>query len=212
MRFTCGVCGKNYKIDDLKIAEEGLSPKCRNCNNQFEISKHKALSSTSGNSKVICDNCGQFVPEKIKKCPNCNLYLTNEREELRIDNKFYETLDEEAFPQQESENISPTGKRKPKIVAFALATLLCCGTFFYIAAYTDIITPVISSPIKKLTQPEDTSIATKVIILNSGETYYVKEILTEGTTLHLKHLSGAENSISKDEVMMISDAVIEKKK
>ena len=92
MKFQCGRCGKNYLIDNTDTVDKTLTIPCSRCGNSFCIDENMAFYSASGNSKIICENCGQLVIEKVKACPSCNLVLNEQHEAKRIDNKEYEKV------------------------------------------------------------------------------------------------------------------------
>lgn len=211
MRFSCGQCGKHYRIEESNIPAEGLESPCRGCDNQFLISANTSLTSTGGNSRIICDNCRELVVEGEKICPHCNLLLTTAHEELRIDNNYYESLDPH-IPSPDNEEIEQQqdGRSKHKMLLGVVSCMfvVACAVFLFMKVIMkgDVET---AGTINSLSPVSPKTVETNVMVLKSGETYYVDRIEKSGKTLHLTHMSGAENTVEEEEVLMITKGVIE---
>ncbi len=216
MKFKCGECGKLYRLKDENIPLEGITIGCKECSNEFTITANNALISSSRNTQIICENCNHHVDEALKQCPKCNLILNKAHEELRIDNNYYESIDETPAEDNADEKIEPyeikdARSKMPVVAASVIIFVLIIGGIAFLSATTDFMSPAISEPIRKVFATDPQTMETEVVILKTGETYYVKKITRDGDFLELLHLSGSKNRVNKQDVLSISKATIEKK-
>ncbi len=211
MKFQCGECGKNYRFNEAKIKDEGVSLKCDNCSNMFFINGALVFSSTNQNSKLICHNCGEMIHERNLRCNKCNLILNKTREDLRIDNKYYENFGLEEQQEAPPAVVEPENSRKWQysILAVFLVVVAASGSYYFFAHKTQSANAGIFAPIEKIFPKKQKKVEKDVVIMKSGEIYYVENIENDGEFLILTHRNGAKNKISQEEVLTISKAIIE---
>jgi len=208
MKFQCGTCGKNYIVDNAHSIDKTLTLKCAGCGNSFSIETNMAFSSASGDSKIICENCGQLINEKIKLCPSCNLVLSKQHEALRIDNKEYEkVVVRDGRPCQEYTG----GKRGWKIlIALVFVTALLAGAgFWLLSTQRHKLKNTILEPIADMVPNLSGRTKTQVVIMLSGTIYYAEKIEHDGPYVLITTKNGAVTKVSEKEIGQIAEAVIE---
>ncbi len=209
MKFQCGKCGKNYLIDNAHRIDKKITLACTKCNNGFVIRENMSFSSASGDSKIICANCGQLVDEKVKVCPSCGLVLDKQDEALRIDNKVYETIviDDGKVVQQ---NAGGKGRSKgPLLIGIILCILLLCGGLWFIDNNRDTLKNTFLKPVVEILPPFSGKTATQVVIMRSGETYHARKIEHNGSALRITTREGVTVTVAEKDVMQIAEAVLE---
>ncbi|CAK8714070.1 hypothetical protein H206_00989 [Candidatus Electrothrix aarhusensis] len=210
MKFQCGRCGKNYLVDnaDTDTVDKTLTIPCSACGNSFCIDENMAFSSASGNSKIICENCGQLVIEKVKACPSCNLVLNKQDEEKRIDNKEYEKI-----LVQDGKVVQPNGKKGgKKIILAALLVLILAGiggAFWFFSTQQHTLQGTLLEPVAEKMPNLSGRDETQVVIMMNGQTYYAKKIEKDGSIVRITTKSGAVVEVAKKDVLDITTAVIE---
>lgn len=208
MKFQCGKCDKNYLIDNAHKIEKKLTLSCSKCDNKFVILENMSFSSVSGDSKIICANCGQLVNEKVKVCPSCGLVLNKQGEALRIDNKEYETLvvDEGKIVQ---ENGGGKGRKGTLLVGIIISILLLCGAVWFIDKNRNNLKDTFLKPVIDILPHFSSKTETQVVIMRSGKTYYATAAEHDGTELHITTRDGENITVAKKDIMQIAKAVIE---
>jgi hypothetical protein len=210
MKFQCGRCGKNYLVDntDTDTVDTTLTIPCSACGNSFCIDENMAFSSASGNSKIICENCGQLVIEKVRACPSCNLVLNKQHEAKRIDNKEYETV-----VVQDGKVVQPNGKKGgKKIILAALLVLILAGiggAFWFFSTQQHTLQGTLLEPVAEKMPNLSGRDETQVVIMMNGQTYYAKKIEKDGSIVRITTKSGAVVEVAKKDVLDITTAVIE---
>jgi len=215
MRFQCGKCEKMYKIDFAHVCLKDLSFKCEQCANKFLIKKDLTFSSTSRNSKIICENCGNFIDEEQQSCKSCNLIINKPHEDLKIDNYFYELYQVNEKGKLYDKN---TGKiigggrlKTPAIFAcFLISLIFAISLFYFFSDNTTALNNPISSALEALLPDNETRKETQVVLMKSGKTYYVKKVEKDGLYLKLINNNGTRIDVPEKDVLQISKAIIEK--
>ncbi len=212
MKFQCGECDKFYKLDDKNVSEDGLSFKCEQCTNVFFLNGNLVFSSSNANSKLLCENCGQLLHESRKTCENCNLILNKSHEELRIDNRYYQRLEQDDKDNVHAPNQPPQKKGKKGMVALTGLLLLIFATsaLYFFGGNFDMLGSTPLSSTKSVSKNKPMKIEKNVVIMKSGDTYYVEKIEKSGDNFDLTHLSGAKSTVKEDDVLSITRAIIEK--
>lgn len=208
MKFQCGRCGKNYLIDNADTAKASLSIPCDSCGNSFSIDENLSFSSASGNSKIICENCGQLVIETVEKCPACNLLLNKKHEAKRIDNKVYEkvVLEDGEVARKK------TGKGRRKGMLTALIIILLAGAggaFWFLCTQQHILKGTVLEPIAEKMPDLSGREETQVVIMMNGTSYNAEKIENNGGTLRITAKNGAVVEVAEKDVLDIATAVIE---
>jgi hypothetical protein len=211
MKFQCGKCGKcgkNYIVDNVHTIDKTLTLECTGCNNIFFIEANMAFSSASGDSKIICENCGQLINETIKVCPSCNLVLNKQHEALRIDNKQYEKIVvHDGKPYQQYAGRKRGGKI---LIALLLVTVLAAGAgFWFLSTQQHKLKNTILEPVADMVPNLSGRTETQVVIMLSGQTYYAEKIEHDGPYVLITAKNGAVTKVSKKEILQIAEAVIE---
>jgi hypothetical protein len=208
MKFQCGKCEKNYIVDNAHTIDKTLTLECTDCDNNFFIQKNFSFSSASGNSKIICENCGQLVNEKSKVCPTCSLVLNKQREAERIDNKVYEKVvvhDGQLYQQH-------TGGKKGKkilIPALLVSILLSGGGFWFLSTHQHELKNTLLEPVADILPNLSGRTETQVVIMRSGRTYYGKKIEREGGFARITTKNGAVVKVAEKDILEIAIAVME---
>lgn len=202
MKFQCGECKKYFTINNIHTANNDLEFQCDNCTNQFTINRNLAFSSSSKNSNILCENCGKLIPEVNKVCEFCNLILNKTHEELRIDNKDYESLEINAKGAvcsiHSGKKLSKTKTLMPLITITVVVILIAFAGYIFL--------PIIDTVQSQ--NPE--RIETQIVIMQSGQTYYANEVEKDGVYLRITNKNGSTSKVLKRNVLQISKAVIEK--
>jgi len=211
MKFQCGKCGKNYLIDNTDTIDKVLTIKCTNCDNSFFIRENLSFYSSSGDSKIICENCGQLVDEKSKACPSCNLVLDKQHEELRIDNKEYEKVvvhEGKAFQKQAGKK----GGGKILLIVLFIAVLAAGGAFWFIANNPDKLNGTILESVTDMLSNltgQTARTETQVVLMKSGQTYYAEKIEHDGQDVKITAKNGLVVTVTKKDILQIATAVVE---
>ena len=209
MRIQCGKCNKLYNINGDSIPEKGASFKCKSCGNKLTVNANKTLTSASGNSKIACSNCGQLLHEDIRTCDKCDFKVNRVREDLRIDNKYYERLD-----MNEKGKIGPPKpKRTRKVLAFCSVGVVCMTAtalgYYYYSEGVDIPGFKFHSVIEKQNKSEVVPESkTKLVILKNGNTLNAQEVKKDGLYYFVKGDNGMVMEIKVDDVLQISEVVV----
>ena len=208
MKFQCGRCGKNYLVDTADTVDKALTIPCDRCGNSFCIDENIAFSSASGNSKIICENCGQLVIEKVKACPSCNLVLNKQHEAKRIDNKEYEKVvvqDGKVLHKQ-----STKGKKKVLLVGlFILVLAGAGGAFWLLSTQQHALQGTLLEPLAEKMPNLSSRTETQVVIMMNGDTYYAKKVENDGSLIRITTKNGAVVEVAEKNVLDITTAVIE---
>lgn len=211
MKFQCGECDKCFKIDNIHIVKEDLNFRCDNCGNEFFINSNLAFSSSSKNSKIICENCGRLIHETNKKCDSCNLVLSKAHEDLRIDNKSYEALE---INQKGNVYKANSGRRlkKGRLLMPGLIAILILSfpmAWYFINTNQKELNNTVLRQLVNIIPKNKNRIETQIVILKSGQTYYADKIEYEGLYIKIINKNGLINEVLKKNVLQISKAVIE---
>ena len=208
MKFQCGRCGKNYLVDNTDTAEKTLTIPCDRCGNSFCIDENLFFSSASGNSKIICENCGQLVNEKVKACPSCNLILNKRHEAKRIDNKEYEkvVVQDGRVAQKKG-----AGSRKGIIAALIIIAVLAAAgcAFWFLSTRQDMLKGTVLEPVAEKMSRLNGREETQVVLMMNGTTYYAEKLEKNGKVLRITTKNGAVVEVAEKEVLNITTAVIE---
>ncbi len=217
MKFQCGKCQKMYRIDFVQVCLKDLSFKCEQCDNKFLIKKNLTFSSTSKNSKIVCENCGSFIDESQETCTSCNLVVNKPHEDLKIDNYFYELYEVNKNGRLYDKN---TGKKigssriKTLVIAacFFISLATAASFFFLINRNNKTTEQQLSSIVEQLLPERQKDKEIQVILMKSGQTYYVKRIERDGPYLKIANNNGLLTEVLEKDVLQISKATIEKMK
>ena len=208
MKFQCGRCGKNYLVDNTDTVDKTLTIPCSRCGNSFCIDENMAFASASGNSKIVCENCGQLVSEKVKACPSCNLVLNKQHEAKRIDNKEYEKV----VVQDGKVIRNGGGKGGKKIILVALLILVLAvagGAFWFLSTQQHILKGTLLEPVAEKMPNLSGRTETQVVIMMNGDTYYAEKVKNNGSIVRITTKNGAVVEVAKKNVLDITTAVIE---
>ena len=208
MKFQCGRCGKNYLVDNTDTVDKTLTIPCSRCGNSFCIDENMAFASASGNSKIICENCGQLVIEKVKACPSCNLVLNKQHEATRIDNKEYEKV----VVQDGKVAQEQTGKVGKKIFLVALIFLVLAGAgaaFWFLSTQQHALKGTLLEPVAEKMPNLSGKTETQLVIMMNGDTYYAEKVENDGPIVRITTRNGAVVEVAKKNVLDITTAVIE---
>ncbi len=204
MKFQCGECKKYFTINNSHNVNDELEFQCDKCSNKFTINRNLVFSSSSKNSNILCENCGKLIPESNKVCDSCNLILNKTHEELRIDNKYYESLSINGNGDVCSANtriqIKNNKNLMPRILAVVVIILALVG---YLIGTNNL--PFINAAPSLTTA----RIETQIILMQSGQTYYADEVKEDGVNLRITNKNGTISKVLKSDVLQISKAVIE---
>jgi hypothetical protein len=205
MKLRCGACGACYLIEGTESLRKKRSLKCVECGNRFVLQPDQTFYSSSRNSQLICDCCGQFAAEADKVC-SCGGKAADKglREELRIDNKEYH------FFVVRKGRIQPTGKK----VNWFGRGLLLAGVIALTAGLIIILLmpdgkrdALKNAVLKPLHLPSRTE--TKVVILHSGQVHYAEKIEQQGAEVKITAKDGRVIQVRKEDVRQVSTAVID---
>lgn len=208
MKFQCGKCGKNYLVDTGDAVNKALTIPCSSCGNSFSIDQNQSFSSACGNSKIICENCGQLVHEKVKVCPSCNLVLNKQHEANRIDKKEYEKIvihDGRVYQEQ-------GGKRKNRLLPAALLLLLSAaagGALWFLCTRQYMLKGTVLESVAEKMPNLSGREEIRVVIMLNGQTYYGKKVKDDGEFLRVTTRNGAVVEVAKKDVLEVTTAVIE---
>ncbi|MCI5138009.1 MAG: hypothetical protein D3922_06255 [Candidatus Electrothrix sp. AR1] len=208
MKFQCGRCGKNYLVDNTDTVDKTLTIPCSRCGNSFCIDENMAFASASGNSKIVCENCGQLVIEKVKACPSCNLVLNKQHEAKRIDNKEYEKV----VVQDGKVAKNGGGKGGKKIILVALLVLVLAvtgGAFWFLSTQQHTLKGTLLEPVAEKMPNLSGRTETQVVIMMNGDTYYAEKVEKDGSIVRITTKNGAVVEVAKKDVLDITTAVIE---
>jgi hypothetical protein len=214
MKFQCGKCEKMYKIDFLHVCLNDLSFKCQQCDNRFSIKKDLTFSSSCKNSKIVCENCGNFIDENTKSCESCNLIINKPHEDLKIDNYFYELYEVNKKGKIYNKNTGKIiGSRKinmPAILAcLVISILISVSVFYFLQKKNNVLNSQMSNLFKELLPGKAGRKDVQVVIMKSGRTYYVKKIEKDGPFLNLTNNNETRAVVLEKDVLQISKAAIE---
>ncbi len=211
MKFKCGGCEKYFKIDNADIIDTDLIINCDNCDNQFVIKSNLAFSSSSKNSTIICQNCGKLLPESQEMCDGCNLFLNKGQESLRIDNKYYDSLEIRENGAAYNEEGKNLGKRKLLIPLVIIITLVSLISSYYFLRNNQSPSSVAIQEQTTITTPENNDgDEIQIVIMKSGETYFAKKMEYLGDFVNITSRDGTIRQVLGDNIMQITTAVIEK--
>ena len=205
MKFQCGECQKYFTIKNIHSINNDLEFQCDNCANLFSINRNLVFSSSSNNSSIVCENCGKLIPETNHSCTSCNLILSKTHEELRIDNKYYESLEINEKGDVSNADTAKKLKKKKSVMpaVVVVATVLSTIIVGYLAK-TDRL------PFTEIAQSKDMPrIERQIIIMQSGQTYYATEVEENGLYLTITSENGQTTDILKSNVLQRTKAVIE---
>ncbi|MCI5120233.1 MAG: hypothetical protein D3908_03390 [Candidatus Electrothrix sp. AUS4] len=207
MKFQCGRCGKNYQVDNTHTLDKDLTIPCDRCGNSFCIDENLAFSSASGNSKLICENCGQLVLETVKACPSCNLVLNKRHEAKRIDNKEYAKI---ALQDGKLAQKSGGGSRKGILIALVIIILaLVGGVFWFLSTQQASLKGTLLEPVAEKMPNLSSREETQVVLMLDGTTYYAEKVENKEGTLRITTKNGAVVEVAEKDVLEITTAVIE---
>ena len=207
MKFQCGRCGKNYQVDNTDTIDNVLSIPCDRCGNSFSIDENLAFSSASGNSKIVCENCGQLVLEMVKACPSCNLVLNKRHEAKRIDNKEYAKI-----KLQDGKLAQKSGGRNKKGILVALAVILLAlagGAFWFLSTQQASLKGTLLEPLAGKMPNLSGKEETQVVLMLDGTTYYGKKLEHDGPVLRITSKNGGVVEVAEKDVLEITTAVLE---
>ena len=207
MKFQCGRCGKNYQVDNAHTLDDALTIPCDRCGNSFCVDENQAFSSASGNSKLICENCGQLVLETVKACPSCNLVLNKRHEAKRIDNKEYAKI---ALQDGKLAQKSGGGSRKGVLVILLVIILaLVGGAFWFLSTQQAALKGTLLEPLAEKMPNLSGREETQVVLMLDGTTYYAKKLEHDGPVLRITSKNGGVIEVAEKDVLDITTAVIE---
>jgi hypothetical protein len=212
VKFQCGICDKIYKIENLNALKSNLTFRCETCHNKFFIKKGATFSSSSKNSKVVCEVCDNFIHEEKRFCEFCTPTNNKTHDDLRIDNKFYALYDVNDNGKTYNRN---TGKRvgSNKVllpVCGLIFLVICLSSIYFFSKKTKTSNSSISNTKGKFSPEKEKRREAQIVITKTGRTYYAKNIETDGNHLQLSNDNGEITKIRKEDVLQISKAVIEK--
>ena len=208
MKFQCGRCGKNYLVDNTDSLDKRLTIPCSRCGNSFSLDENQSFCSASGNSKIICENCGQLVHEKVKACPSCNLVLNKQHEATRIDNKEYEKI----VVQNGKVTQNYKGKGGKKLILATLIILVLIGagaSFWFLSTQQESIKGTLLEPISKKMPKLSSREDIQVVLMLNGTTYYAKKLENKDKIVRITTKNGAVVEVAKKDVLDITTAVLE---
>jgi hypothetical protein len=193
--------------------EKPLTIPCSRCGNSFCIDENMAFASASGNSKIICENCGQLVIEKVKACPSCNLVLNKQHEATRIDNKEYEkvVVRDGKVARNSGKKSGKKGGKKVILAALVLILAGAGGAFWFLSiqhqqhALKGTLLEPVAEKMSNLSGRDET----QVVIMMNGDTYYAEKVENDGSMVRIITKSGAVVEVEKKDILDITTAVIE---
>ena len=203
MKFQCGRCGKNYLVDNTDTVDKTLTIPCSRCGNSFCIDENMAFASASGNSKIICENCGQLVIEKVKACPSCNLVLNKQHEATRIDNKEYEKV------VIQDGKVARNGGKKVILAALVLILAGAGAAFWFLSTQQHALKGTLLEPVAEKMPNLSGRTETQVVIMMNGDTYYAEKVENDESIVRITTRNGAVVEVAKKNVLDITTAVIE---
>lgn len=211
MKFQCGECDKFYKIDNNNVSKKDLRFKCEDCGNYFSIKRDLSFSSSSNNSKILCENCGKAIEEGNKSCSSCNFIFSKLHEELRVDNKYYELLEAnekgKVFNKNTGKNI---GRRRTLLSsALVIILLLSAATVYLLSNNPTTLNATSVSSIRNFLPEKRKITETQVVIMKSGATYYAETISKDGHQIKITNKNGITHNVLKSDVLQIATATIE---
>ena len=210
MKFQCGECDKFYKIDNIHVIIEDLNFKCDNCGNNFFINRNLAFSSSSKNSRIICENCGKLINEISKVCDSCNLVLNKTHEELRIDNKDYVPLEINRNGNVYNKNSGKSLKKRSILISWLITILILSLTsVWYFINNNQKGNNTVLKQLASIIPKNKNRIETQVVILKSGQTYYADKIEHDGSYIKITNKNGLISKVLETNVLQISKALIE---
>lgn len=211
MKFQCGKCEKNFSIDNISAARKDLKFKCSNCDNTFIISKDRGFSSSSNNSRIICDNCGKSFNENKNVCDSCNLDLKGAHRGLKVDNRDYEQLEirenGHLYNTVSGANVTRVKVLIPVVIAVLLLSLTAA-----LFLLKDIKHPYISAirqSVSEILGEKKTRQVIHVVIMKSGQTYYAEQVEYKGSFVEITTRDGLDVEIPESSIMQISKAILE---
>ena len=211
MKFQCGKCEKNFSIDNISAARKDLKFKCNNCDNTFIISKDRGFSSSSNNSKIICDNCGKSINESNRVCDSCNLVQKGARSGLKIDNRDYELLEIRKDGHLYN-TVSGTSFTKKKVLVPVVIAVLLLSLSAALFLLKDIKHPYISAirqSVLEILGEKKSRQVIHVVIMKSGQTYYAEQVEYKGSFVEITTRDGLDVEIPESSIMQISKAILE---
>lgn len=202
MRFQCGMCGKYYLIEHADQISSQQKLRCPDCGNIFVLQKDLTFSSSSGNSKRICEQCDSLVHEESDACLSCIPALKRLPEECRLDNRSYTS-----FVVRRGKIRPKYGKRKVgKAVLLAGISLLAVALLVLIlpGSKRDALKRAVLKPLGIKSKTE-----TQVIILRSGMALYADKVEHEGKKVRITEKNGRVLTVGEEDLAYVSKAVIE---
>jgi predicted Zn finger-like uncharacterized protein len=73
MKVECPKCKATYKVDENKLPDEGVTVKCKKCQNQFFIEKEIQPIANFLVDQEENNEIEKKKPKKLKKCPRCKV-------------------------------------------------------------------------------------------------------------------------------------------
>ena len=211
MKFQCGKCGKLFKIDNPEEAGGDLTFYCDNCDNKFLLIKNSVFSSASKNSKIVCANCGKFLPENYRVCDSCNLRINRNLSELKIDNNYYESLEvsgDGLVCDMSGKNLGNRRKIIPAIIVVTLSSLVL--SYLFLSHNQENMNDT-SQSYNPITDPRNhKQKETKVVIMKSGKTYYANQLEFTGDYVNITSENGANNRLLGKDILQITTATVER--
>ena len=204
MRFQCGTCGKYYLIESAEQIKDRQMLRCTECGNTFLLRNNYKFSSSSRNSKLICERCGGLIEESADSCVACNPDLKKLREDFLIDNREYN------FFVVRKGKIRPkysngSGKTKKIVLLVGIALFVAgCLFLFLPGGKRDALKNTILQPLGITSRTE-----TQLVIMRSGQTYYAEKVEKKNGTARITEKSGKIVTIAEKDILQIAKAVTE---
>ena len=211
MKFQCGECDKFYKIDNNNVSKKDLHFKCEDCGNYFSIKRDLSFSSSSNNSKILCENCGKAIEEGNKSCSSCNFIFSKLHEELRVDNKYYELLEANEKGKVFNKNTGKNIGRRRTLLSSALVVfiLISASAVYFLSNNPAALNATGVSSIRDILPERKQITETQVVIMKSGTTYYAEKTAANGNYMKITSKNGMVHNVLKSDILQIATATIE---